>query len=184
MTDIKDARILVIATDGFEQSELEVPRDRLAEAGAAVTVASPTGDQIRGWDGDDWGRPVPVDEAISAVGASNYDALVIPGGQINPDKLRVDKQAMALVREFLASGKPVAAICHGPWLLVEADALRGRDVTSYHSIRRDVENAGGNWVDKEVVVDQGIITSRSPQDLDAFVRKIIEEVEEGPHPRS
>ncbi len=184
MTAIKDARILIIATDGFEQSELEVPRDQLKAAGATVTVASPSGDQICGWDKDDWGRPVPVDEAISAVSASNYDALVIPGGQINPDKLRVDKQAMAVVRDFLDSGKPVAAICHGPWLLVEADALRGRDVTSYHSIRRDVENAGGKWVDKEVVVDKGLITSRSPDDLDAFVKKIIEEVAEGPHPRN
>jgi len=184
MTAIKDARILIIATDGFEQSELEVPRDQLKAAGATVTVASPSGDQICGWDKDDWGSAVPVDEAISAVSASNYDALVIPGGQINPDKLRVDKQAMAVVRDFLDSGKPVAAICHGPWLLVEADALRGRDVTSYHSIRRDVENAGGKWVDKEVVVDEGIITSRSPDDLDAFVKKIIEEVAEGPHPRS
>lgn len=184
MTDIKDARILIIATDGFEQSELEVPRDRLKQAGAKVTVASPSGDQICGWDKEDWGRPVPVDSAINAVSINNFDALVIPGGQINPDKLRTDKQAMAVVREFLDSGKPVAAICHGPWLLVEADALRGRDVTSYHSIRRDVENAGGNWVDRDVVVDQGIITSRSPDDLDAFVGKIIEEIAEGRHPRS
>ena len=184
MTDIKDARILIIATDGFEQSELEVPRDRLKQAGAKVVVASPDGDQICGWDKEDWGRTVPVDEAISAVSPQNFDALVIPGGQINPDKLRTDKQAMAVVREFLDSGKPVAAICHGPWLLVEADALRGCDVTSYHSIRRDVENAGGNWIDREVVVDQGIITSRSPDDLDAFVGKIIEEIAEGRHPRS
>lgn len=183
MTDIKDARILIIATDGFEQSELEVPRDRLRQAGASVTVASPDGDQIRGWDKGDWGRNVPVDSAISALSISNYDALVIPGGQINPDKLRADTQAMRVVRDFLKTGKPVAAICHGPWLLVEADALRGRNVTSYHSIRRDVENAGGKWVDKEVVVDQGIITSRSPEDLDAFVKKIIEEVAEGRHPR-
>jgi protease I len=184
MTDIKDARILIIATDGFEQSELEVPRDRLKAAGAKVTIASPSGDQICGWNKDDWGNSVPVDTAISAVSPNNFDALVIPGGQINPDKLRTDKQAMTLVREFVDSGKPVAAICHGPWLLVEADALRGRDVTSYHSIRRDVENAGGKWVDKEVVVDEGIITSRSPDDLDAFVKKIIEEVGEGKHPRN
>ncbi|MGE0151519.1 MAG: type 1 glutamine amidotransferase domain-containing protein [Reyranellaceae bacterium] len=183
MTDIKESRILIIATDGFEQSELEVPRDRLKQAGAKVTIASPSGDQICGWDKDDWGRPVPVDTAISAVSSNNFDALVIPGGQINPDKLRADKQAMAVVREFLDSGKPVAAICHGPWLLVEADALKGRDATSYHSIRRDVENAGGNWIDRDVVVDNGIITSRSPDDLDAFVAKIIEEVGEGPHPR-
>lgn len=183
MPDIKDARILIIATDGFEQSELEVPRDRLKQAGAKVTIASPSGDQICGWQGDDWGRTVPVDTAISSVSPSNYDALVIPGGQINPDKLRADKQAMSLVRDFVGSGKPVAAICHGPWLLVEADALKGRDATSYHSIRRDVENAGAKWIDRAVVVDNGIITSRSPDDLDAFVGKIIEEVAEGPHPR-
>ena len=183
MTDIKDARILIIATDGFEQSELEVPRDRLQQAGAQVTVASPDGDEIRGWKGDDWGSEVAVDARIEAVDAGDYDALVIPGGQINPDKLRVDKQAMGLVKTFLDSGKPVAAICHGPWLLVEADAVRGRDMTSYHSIRRDVENAGGNWIDREVVVDNGVITSRSPDDLDAFVAKIIEEVGEGRHPR-
>jgi protease I len=183
MPDIKDARILIIATDGFEQSELEVPRDKLKAAGAKVVVASPSGDQICGWDKDDWGSSVPVDTAISAVSPQNYDVLVIPGGQINPDKLRTDKQAMTLVRDFVESGKPVAAICHGPWLLVEADAVRGRDVTSYHSIRRDVENAGGKWVDKEVVVDSGIITSRSPDDLEAFVKKIIEEVAEGAHPR-
>jgi protease I len=183
MPDIKDARILIIATDGFEQSELEVPRDKLKAAGAKVVVASPSGDQICGWSKDDWGSAVPVDQAISAVSPSNFDALVIPGGQINPDKLRTDKQAMTLVRDFVESGKPVAAICHGPWLLVEADAVRGRDVTSYHSIRRDVENAGGKWVDKEVVVDSGIITSRSPDDLEAFVKKIIEEVAEGAHPR-
>lgn len=183
MTDIKDARILIIATDGFEQSELEVPRDKLKQAGAKVTVASPSGDQICGWDKDDWGRSVPVDTALGSVSSTNYDALVIPGGQINPDKLRVDKQAMTLVRDFLDSGKPVAAICHGPWLLVEADAVKGRDVTSYHSIRRDVENAGGNWIDRPVVVDEGIITSRSPDDLNAFVKKIIEEVAEGKHPR-
>jgi len=183
MTDIKNAHVLIIATDGFEQSELEVPRDRLKQAGATVTVASPDGDQIRGWKGDDWGSSVPVDMAINAVKCANYDALVIPGGQINPDKLRVDKQAMKVVREFLDSGKTVAAICHGPWLLAEADALRDRDVTSYHSIRRDIENAGGNWMDKEVVVDNGVITSRSPDDLDAFVAKIVEEIGEGAHPR-
>lgn len=183
MPDIKDARILIIATDGFEQSELEVPRDRLKQAGAKVTIASLSGDQICGWEKDDWGRTVPVDTAIGAVSPGNYDALVIPGGQINPDKLRADKQAMTLVRDFIDSGKPVAAICHGPWLLVEADAVKGRDVTSYHSIRRDVENAGGNWIDRAVVVDNGIITSRSPDDLDAFVGKIVEEIGEGPHPR-
>jgi protease I len=183
MTAIKDARILIIATHGFEQSELEVPRDELRKAGATVDVASLDGEPIRGWQGKDWGRTVPADRRITGAQADDYDALVIPGGQINPDLLRVDADTMELVRDFLASGKPVAAICHAPWILAEADALRGRSATSYHSIRRDIENAGAKWVDKEVVADQGIITSRSPQDLPAFVAKIIEELGEGIHRR-
>jgi len=181
MTDIKKARILIIATDGFEQSELTVPRDRLKQAGAHVDVASPSGRAIRGWDKKDWGQTVDVDLKIGEVKPEQYDALVIPGGQINPDKLRVDEAAMNVVKSFLKDGKVVAAICHGPWLLVEADAIRDRTVTSYKSIRTDMSNAGGKWVDKEVVADGGIITSRSPEDLGAFVSKIIEEVQEGQH---
>ncbi|WP_027132710.1 type 1 glutamine amidotransferase domain-containing protein [Geminicoccus roseus] len=184
MTDIDKARILIMATDGFEQSELLVPRDKLREAGATVEVASPDGGEIRGWDETDWGDKVPADLKIANARLEDYDALVLPGGQINPDKLRTEPDAVKLVRRFLDSGKVVAAICHGPWLLVEADGLRGRDVTSFPSIRTDVVNAGGNWVDKEVVVDQGIITSRSPKDLDAFVGKIVEEVREGRHQRA
>lgn len=184
MTDIKNARILIIATDGFEQSELTVPRDKLKQAGAKVEVASPTGRAIRGWDHTDWGQSVDVDLKIADARAEEYDALVIPGGQINPDKLRVDQDAMGVVKSFLNDNKVVAAICHGPWLLVEADAVRGRAVTSYQSIKTDVTNAGGKWVDKEVVVDKGIITSRSPKDLDAFCSKIVEEVGEGRHKRA
>ncbi|HEX2529294.1 MAG TPA: type 1 glutamine amidotransferase domain-containing protein [Geminicoccus sp.] len=184
MTAIQDARILIMATDGFEQSELLVPRDRLREAGATVDVASPDGSDIRGWDEKDWGQSVPSDLKISDANIDQYDALVLPGGQINPDKLRTDQGAVNVVKQFLASGKIVAAICHGPWLLVEADALRGRKVTSFQSINTDVANAGGQWVDLEVVVDNGIITSRSPKDLDAFVSKIIEEVGEGRHQRA
>lgn len=183
MPNITEARILIIATDGFEQSELLVPRDKLRAAGARVEVASPEGRAIRGWKGKDWGETVEADAALGSVQPADYDALVIPGGQINPDLLRVDKDAMGIVRRFLADGKVVAAVCHGPWLLVEADAVRGRTVTSYASIRTDVENAGGKWVDQEVATDQGIITSRSPADLDAFVKKIIEEVGEGRHDR-
>ena len=184
MTAINDARILIMATDGFEQSELLVPRDQLREAGATVDVATPDGHDIKGWDQTDWGETVSADLPISEVAMNRYDALVLPGGQINPDKLRTDEGAVRLVKQFLASGKIVAAICHGPWLLVEADGLRGREVTSFKSIKTDVANAGGKWVDKEVVVDQGIITSRSPEDLPAFVGKIIEEIGEGRHPRA
>lgn len=184
MTDIRKSRILIIATNGFEQSELMVPRDRLKEAGATVEVASPDGKAIRGWKEKDWGEAVDADLALSAVKPDQYDALVIPGGQINPDLLRVDDTAMKLVRAFVSGGKIVAAICHGPWLLVEADAVRDRQVTSYKSIKTDVSNAGGHWVDKPVVNDNGIITSRSPKDLDAFVGKIIEEVQEGRHKRA
>ncbi len=183
MSDISQAKILIIATNGFEQSELEVPRDRLKEAGAQVTIASPDGKQIKGWDKTDWGRPAQVDLALKDARESDYTALVIPGGVMNPDKLRVDPDAMRLVRDFLSSGKVVAAVCHGPWLLVQADALRGRQATSFPSIRKDVENAGAHWLDETVVTDNGIITSRNPDDLPAFVKKIIEEVEEGKHHR-
>ncbi|MCS0501263.1 type 1 glutamine amidotransferase domain-containing protein [Ancylobacter mangrovi] len=183
MPNIHDARILVISAKGFEQAELTVPRDQLRSAGARVEVASPDGKPIRGWDKTDWGDTVPADLAIPAARVEDYDALVIPGGQINPDLLRVNADAMKLVRRFLDSGRTVAAICHGPWLLVEADAVRGRTVTSYTSIRTDVKNAGGNWVDREVATDQGIVTSRSPADLDAFVAKITEEIGEGRHER-
>jgi protease I len=183
MADIKQSRILIIATNGFEQSELEVPRDKLHAAGARVEVASPDGKQIIGWDKKDWGRPAEVDMKIADAKCADYNALVIPGGVMNPDKLRVDEDAMKLVKAFLDSGKIVAAVCHGPWLLVQADALKGRQATSYKSIRKDVENAGARWLDEEVVVDNGIVTSRSPDDLPAFVKKIIEEVEEGRHYR-
>lgn len=183
MTDINSSRILILATDGFEQSELMVPRDELRKAGAKVDVASPEGNPIRGWNKKDWGETVPSDLKISEARSADYDALVLPGGQINPDVLRVNADAVRVVRAFLDEGKTVAAICHAPWLLAQVDALKGRKATSFHSIRKDIENAGATWVDKEVVTDQGIITSRSPQDLPAFVKKIIEEVGEGRHDR-
>jgi len=183
MTDIKDAKILIIAADGFEKVELEVPRDKLREAGATVHVASPDGDAIKSWDKTDWGPKADVDLKISDAKVDDYNAIVLPGGQINPDVLRTKPEAVQLVKEFTAAGKIVAAICHGPWLLIEADVVRGREMTSYPSIRTDLKNAGANVVDKEVATDQGIVTSRNPDDLKAFVAKIIEEIREGRHPR-
>jgi protease I len=183
MPSITDARIAILATNGFEQSELEVPLEKLKAAGATVDVVTPDGAAIKGWDKTDWGREVDADKALEDVQAADYDALVLPGGQINPDLLRVDNRAIALIRDFVDDGRIVAAVCHAPWLLIEAGVAEGRDMTSYHSIRTDVENAGATWVDRPVVVSNGIVTSRNPDDLDAFTAKIIEEVEEGRHAR-
>ncbi|WP_417720256.1 type 1 glutamine amidotransferase domain-containing protein [Salipiger sp.] len=183
MPGIKTARILVITTHGFEQSELEFPRDQLRAKGAEVHVATLDGKAVKGWEGSDWGREAEADLRIADADPAAYDALVIPGGQINPDLLRVEEDVLSLVRKFHDSGKVIAAVCHAPWVLVEAGIVKGRDMTSYGSIRTDVINAGGNWTDVEVVADNGIVTSRNPGDLKAFVAKIVEEIEEGTHDR-
>jgi protease I len=181
--DISGKRIAILATDGFEQSELEVPLKKLREAGAAVDVVSLTLGEIKGWDKKDWGRAVPVDRTLDEAKASDYDALVLPGGQINPDLLRVEPKAVDFVKAFWKDSKVVGAICHAPWLLVEAGIVKGRRVTSYKSIKTDVINAGGKWEDSQVVTDQGLVTSRHPGDLDAFSAKLTEEIAEGRHER-
>jgi protease I len=182
--DLKGKKIAILASHGFEQSELEVPLCRLKEAGAEVHVVSPEQGEIKGWAEKDWGQPVTVDRSLDQTSAAHYDALVLPGGQINPDLLRVNRRAIDLIKSFYDQGKVVAAICHAPWLLIEAGLLKGRRATSYPSIRTDVINAGAQWEDSPVVADHGLITSRNPGDVEAFSNKIIEEVTEGKHRRA
>jgi protease I len=183
MVRLKGKRIAILATDGFEQSELLEPNRALEDAGAKVDVISPRKDEIRGWKMKDWGDKVPVDRLLSEARVDEYDGLVLPGGQINPDLLRVEPKAVQFVRDFFASGKAVGAVCHGPWLLIEAGVIRGCRATSYHSIKTDMKNAGAIWVDEPVVVDNGLITSRKPDDLKAFSQKLVEEFAEGRHHR-
>ena len=183
MQSIQGKRIAILATHGFEQSELEVPLKKLREAGAEVDVISLEDGEIKGWEGKDWGRPVRVDATLGDVSASAYDALVLPGGQINPDLLRVEPEAIAFIREFWSAGKVIGAICHAPWLLVEAGIAEGRKMTSYPSVSMDVKNAGAEFIDAEVVTDKGLVTSRKPDDLPAFCAKLVEEIAEGTHQR-
>ncbi|PKQ43838.1 type 1 glutamine amidotransferase domain-containing protein [Confluentibacter flavum] len=175
--------IAILATDGFEKSELFEPLQALKEQGATVDVISIKEGDIKSWDDKNWGETIHVDKLVKNVDASNYDALILPGGVINPDILRVNEDALIFIRDFFKEGKPVAAICHAPWLLISAGVIENREVTSFHSIKTDVVNAGAHWRDEEVVVDSGLVTSRNPKDLPAFIDKIIEEVVEGKHER-
>ena len=175
MADLNGKRIAILATDMFEQVELVQPRKALEDAGAETELVSLEEGEIQGFNHYDKADTFPVDKVVSDVSADNYDALLLPGGVGNPDTLRTDEDAVGFVRSFVDAGKPVAAICHAPWMLVEADVVRGRKLTSFHSIKTDVKNAGGNWVDEEVVLDGGVVTSRSPDDIPAFNKQVIEE---------
>ena len=179
--DLNGKRVAILATDGVEQVELTDPRKALDDAGATTVLVSPKEGTIKGWQHGHWGDDIPVDRALSAASPDDFDALMLPGGVMNPDRLRMDKQAVQFVKAFFQAGKPVAAICHGPWLLVEADVVRNRAMTSWPSLQTDIRNAGGDWVDREVVTDMGLVTSRKPEDIPAFNRKMIEEFAEGIH---
>ena len=171
--ELTGRNIAVLATDGFEQVELTEPRKNVEAAGARTEVLSIKEGSIKGWKLTDWGDMVPVDRQVSAARVEDYDALILPGGQINPDKLRMNKDAVEFVRRFAQSGKPVAAICHGPWMLIEAGVVKGKTVTSWPSLQTDLKNAGANWVDQEVAEDGQLITSRKPDDIPAFSRALI-----------
>jgi deglycase len=166
--------IAILATDGFEQSELTKPKKALEEAGAKTQVVSPNPRKIKGWDKKDWGEEVSVDVKLDSADPAQYDALLLPGGVMNPDQLRMNPDAVKFVKHFFEHAKPVAAICHGPWMLVEAGAVRGRTITSWPSLKTDIRNAGGTWVDEEVVVSNGVVTSRKPDDIPAFNQQIID----------
>lgn len=181
MEKVKGKKVAVLATDGVEQSEFEQPVQALKEAGAQVEIISIKSGHIKAWDMKNWGKEIAVDKTVDQVKATDYDALVLPGGVMNPDKLRMNQDAVQFTKDFMTAGKPVAAICHGPWLLVEAAVVKGKTLTSYPSLQTDIKNAGGNWVDQEVVTDKGLVTSRNPNDLPAFCKKMLEEIAEGVH---
>jgi len=174
-------RIAILATDGFEESVLKSPKEAMEKEGFDVDIVSLKSGKIKAWADGNWSKEYTVDKTLSEVSATDYNALVLPGGVINPDKLRREESAVSFVRDFFVQKKPVAAICHGPWTLIEAEVVKGRKMTSFGSIRKDLENAGANWVDEEVVVDEALVTSRNPNDLPAFNAKLIEEIKEGKH---
>ncbi len=178
---LKGKRVAILATEGFEYVELTEPRKALEDAGAKTEVVSPKEGKIKGWNHTDWGDSVKVDVNLKSADANKYDALLLPGGVMNPDHLRQEPAAVQFVKTFFEAHKPVAAICHGPWMLVEAGVVRGRKLTSWPSLQTDIRNAGGEWTDQEVVTDHGLVTSRKPADIPAFNKKLIEEFAEGKH---
>jgi protease I len=169
---LSGVRVAILATDGFEQSELLEPRQALDEAGARTEVVSLKSGKIKGWNHKEWGETVAVDKTVDSLDARNYDALLLPGGVMNPDSLRMNAKAVAFVKAFFDAKKPVAAICHGPWTLIEAGAVKGRTLTSWPSLKTDIQNAGGTWVDQEAVVDGNLVTSRNPKDIPAFNKAV------------
>jgi protease I len=179
--ELNGKRIAILVENGFEQVELTEPKKAVEQAGAATDIISPQSGQVKGWNHTDWGDKFDVDVPLDSANPRVYDALILPGGVMNPDKLRMNGTAVQFIRAFFEDGKPVASICHGPWTLIEAGVVEGRTLTSYPSLKTDLQNAGAHWVDNEVVVDQGLVTSRNPDDLPAFNRKLVEEVAEGVH---
>ena len=179
--ELRGKRIAALVDNGFEQVELTDPKKALENAGAHVEVISPQKGKVKGWQHTKWGDEFSVDTRLADAKADNYDALLLPGGVMNPDRLRANEQAVRFTRSFVEQQKPIAAICHGPWTLIEAGGVKGRRMTSWPSLKTDLKNAGANWVDEEVVVDNGLVTSRKPDDLPAFNRKMIEEFAEGRH---
>lgn len=181
--ELQGKRVAILVDNGFEQEELIRPRQALEAAGAQTQIVSPQQGKVKGWNHTDWGDELPVDVPLEQANADAYDALLLPGGVMNPDHLRRNERALSFVRAFFEAGKPVAAICHAPWTLIDAGVASGRRLTSYPSLQTDLKNAGANWVDEEVVVDNGLVTSRKPDDIPAFNRKMIEEIAEGVHMR-
>jgi len=181
MKDPKKLKIAILMTDGFEEVELTKPREALDEAGVTTHIVSPKEDKVRAWDHTDWGGEYEVDIQLDNASSKDYDGLLLPGGVLNPDQLRMNEKAIKFISEFIDQGKPIAAICHGPQLLIETGKLKGKKMTSYPAIKTDLINAGAEWVDEEVVVDQGLTTSRKPDDIPAFNKKMLEEFREGIH---
>jgi protease I len=179
--DLKGLRVASLVADGFEQVELTEPRKALKQAGAETQIVSPVKGEVKGWNHFDKGDSFPVDVQLKAADPQNYDALLLPGGVANPDQLRMIPEAVSFIKRFFEARKPVAAICHGPWPLIDAGVVKGRKITSWPSLKADLRNAGAEWVDEEVVTDNGLVTSRKPEDIPAFNRKMIEEFAEGRH---
>lgn len=181
MGSLSGKLVAIVTESGFEEVELTEPREALEQEGAEVHIVSPQKEKVMSWDKKTWGKDFPVDKSIDQASADDYDAVMIPGGVINPDSLRRSKEAVAFIRSFFEQGKPVASICHGPQVLIETGAIKGRKLTSFHSIKTDLINAGAEWTDQECVTDQGLVTSRNPDDIPAFNKKMVEEIREGKH---